>query len=399
MGYNNTATTLTLTAKLTPIGRQKLVSNDNSVIKTFSLGDSDANYNVNLLLGTGQVPSESGDIGFGNTTSNSTANNIRLSSFVIVNSSGSISKPVSSQSINLVTEGAANGSTIISGSNLTMNVVNRVNALTDPLVNLYKTFGLSLDSNEDTIISGTTFENGGLSDTAFSGISVSKVLIVAIDNSQYGEAIDGKTVKLEIPTSAGTFSMYSTFMSNQTQDTILDSQIRDAASALTPFGSNVAAMFCDTIKKPGNNAALSWATGYGLSKPFSINGKQKFNLQNNTNISLTADTAVGVAYLDKGFVVITNPNIVNSFVASAATGTTITIDSVSTNVSQIITCIADRGEFGASTNTTFTEGDVSRISEVGLYDDFGNLMAYGKTDRHISKNINEFLALSITITI
>ena len=399
MGYNNTATTLTLTAKLTPIGRQKLVSNDNSVIKTFSLGDSDANYNINLLLGTGQVPSESGEIGFDNTTSNSTANNIRLSSFVIVNSSGSISKPVSSQSINLVTEGAANGSTIISGSNLTMNVVNRTDGLTDPLVNLYKTFGLSLDSNEDTIISGTTFENGGLSDTAFSGISVSKVLIVAVDNSQYGEAIDGKTVKLEIPTSAGTFSMYSTFMSNQTQDTILDSQIRDAASALTPFGSNVAAMFCDTIKKPGNNAALSWATGYGLSKPFSVNGKQKFNLQNNTNISLTADTAVGVAYLDKGFVVITDPSIVNSFVASAATGTTITIDSVSTNVSQIITCIADRGEFGASTNTTFTEGDVSRISEVGLYDDFGNLMAYGKTDRHVTKNINEFLALSITITI
>jgi len=399
MGYNNTATTLTLIAKLTPIGRQKLVSNDNSVIKTFSLGDSDANYNVNLLLGTGQVPSESGDIGFGNTTSNSTANNIRLSSFIVVNSSGSISKPVSSQSINLVTEGAANGSTIISGSNLTMNVVNRANSLSDPLVNLYQTFGLSLDSNEDAIISGTTFENGGLSDTAFSGISVSKVLIVAIDNSQYGEAIDGKTVKLEIPTSAGTFSMYSTFMSNQTLDTILDAQIRDDSAVLRPFGSNVAAMFCDTIKRPSNNAALSWATGYGLSKPFSINGKQKFNLQNNTNISSTADTAVGVAYLDKGFVVITNPNIVNSFVASAATGTTLTIDSVSTNVSQIITCIADRGEFGASTNTTFKDGDVSRISEVGLYDDFGNLMAYGKTDRHITKNINEFLALSITITI
>ena len=68
-------------------------------------------------------------------------------------------------------------------------------------------------------------------------------------------------------------------------------------------------------------------------------------------------------------------------------------------VYQIINCVADRGEFGSSTNPTFEFNDTPRISEVGLYDDIGNLIAYAKPDRQISKNINEFLALSIKISV
>ena len=63
MGFLNTATTTTLTAKLTPLGRQKLVSTNNSLISYFSLGDSDANYNTSELLTTGEVPAISGDYG------------------------------------------------------------------------------------------------------------------------------------------------------------------------------------------------------------------------------------------------------------------------------------------------------------------------------------------------
>jgi len=35
-----TGTTIELKAKLTPTGRRKLVSNDNTLIKNFALGDS-----------------------------------------------------------------------------------------------------------------------------------------------------------------------------------------------------------------------------------------------------------------------------------------------------------------------------------------------------------------------
>jgi hypothetical protein len=42
MGYNTTAATQTLIAKLTPLGRQLLVTSNNTLITSFSLGDSDA---------------------------------------------------------------------------------------------------------------------------------------------------------------------------------------------------------------------------------------------------------------------------------------------------------------------------------------------------------------------
>jgi hypothetical protein len=114
---------------------------------------------------------------------------------------------------------------------------------------------------------------------------------------------------------------------------------------------------------------------------------------------LTADTLVGIAYLDKGFIVITDPTIVNAYVSSAATATTVSFNSQSVGVYQIVNCIADRGEFGSTTNPTFEFNDIPRISEVGLYDDVGNLIAYAKPDRQIPKNINEFLALSIKISV
>lgn len=400
MGFNSTASTLTLTARLTPLGRQKLVSTNNALIKTFSLGDSDANYNMDLTLESGQVPGINGNIGFANTSSNSTSSFIGLSSYLIVNPSGSIQKPVSSQSVNIITENSVLGSVVVSGSNLTMNYIDRNNFLTDPLVNLYKSFNLSLDSNDDTLFTGTTYINGGFSDTALSGLGSSKIIVIGVDNSKYGELMDGKTVKVELPTSAGTYTIYSTYLGGLSPLHELDARFTDQAAATGKFGFNVAPMFCDTIKKPnGGDASLSWATGYGLAKPFSVNNKQTYNLQTNTNLSLTADTAVGMAYLDKGFIVITDPTIVGNYVASAATATTVTVDSVSTSVTQMITCIADRGEFGGTTNLSFGAGDVPRISEVGLYDELGNLIAYGKTDRHVTKNVNQFLALSVNITI
>jgi hypothetical protein len=156
----------------------------------------------------------------------------------------------------------------------------------------------------------------------------------------------------------------------------------------------------DDIMRPnGGSPSLSWATGFGTVKPFSNNNKQFYNLQTNTNLGLTADTVIGVAYLDKGFLVITNPTIVNNFTSSATTASTLTFESVSSAVYQNVTCLANRGEFGSSTNTTFTGSDIPRISEVGLYDDLGNLIALAKTDRQVTKNINEFKAFNIKINL
>ena len=94
MGFNTTATTTTLTAKLTPIGRQQLVSNNTSLISGFSLGDSDANYYASEALTTGEVPSEGGSISSTSGTTNSTPTNVTIRSSLVVNSSGALVKAV-----------------------------------------------------------------------------------------------------------------------------------------------------------------------------------------------------------------------------------------------------------------------------------------------------------------
>ena len=84
MGYITSAITTTLTAKLTPLGRKLLVSTNNSLITTFSLGDSDANYNVPLPLNTGEVPSDGGSIGPNSGATNSVASNVNLKSYLVL---------------------------------------------------------------------------------------------------------------------------------------------------------------------------------------------------------------------------------------------------------------------------------------------------------------------------
>jgi hypothetical protein len=400
MGFISSANTITLNAKLTPLGRQRMVSTNNGLITTFSLGDSDANYYVPLTLSTGQIPAEAGEIGANASFSNSTAQNVKLKSPIIVNSSGLLRKPVESQSITVSTDLLSNGFTTVSGNNLTQVIIDRNNYNTDALVNLYYSFGLPLNTNNDNTYTGITYANGGYSDTALSAISQTKILLIGINNSNYGECIDGKTVKIELPTSAGTYTIYSTFQNNGNSLAIQDANIRDTSVVTSYLDDNIAMLFSDSIATPnGGSGSLSWATGYGTTKPFSINGKQLYNLQTNSNIGTTADTIVGIAYLDKGFMVITNQQIISNYTSTAATATTVSFNSVSTSVYQNITCVAARGEFGTSTNSTFTGSDVVRISEVGLYDNLNNLIAIAKTDRQVTKNVNEFLALSVKINL
>lgn len=401
MGFNSTASTVNIIAKLTPTGRQRLVSTNNSLISTFSLGDSDANYYAALPLNSGEVPSLAGNIGVLNTSGNSVTSNVSLKSILLVNSNGVTKKSVESQSINILSETIQNGVNTITGSSITNVVINRNDFNTDSYVNLFYTFGLPLNVANELLFTGTTNLNGGFSDTAYSALAKTNILVLGIDNSVYGEMIDGKSVNVSLPTTAGTYNIYSTFQNKNTPLNTEDARYNETSLQSAKIGNNIAFLFSDEILRPnGGDPTLSWSTGSNTNKPFSTNQKSLFNYQTNSNLNLTADTIVGVVYLDKGLVVITDPNIVSAYTASSlatTSATSITFNSISTSIYQNITCIADRGEFGASTNLTIGASDSPRISEIGLYDNLGNLIAIAKPDRHIVKNVNEFLALGIKI--
>lgn len=400
MGFIGTAATTNIIAKLTPIGRQLLVSTNNKLITKFSLGDSDRNYNVTSSLATGEVPNDGGNIGPNSTVTNSVGSNIRLKSLLLYNSTGALQKPVEIQSTTISSEIVSNGVTIASGTTLTHDLVDRYNYATDSLVNLFYSFGLPITAAQILNYTGKTSSQGGFSNTGLSGLSDNNILVIGIDGAEYGEMLDGKTIKLALTTTGGTYNIYSTFQNTGIPTKIQDSNYVDSSTTTSSLGNNLAFLFSDTIKKPnGGDATLSWSTGYNSVKPFSLNKKQLFNLTTDSNIAQSADTCVGVAYLDKGFLVITHPTIVDSFNLTASTATTVTFNSISTSVYQNITCIAGRGEFGSSTNPTFSKGDIPSISELGLYDDSGNLIAIAKTDRQIPKTVQQFMALGVKIVL
>ncbi len=400
MGFLPTASTISLTAKLTPLGRKKLISTNNLLITKFAFGDSDANYYSPLTLATGKIPTAGGNIGSDSGTTNSVFTNVGIKSPIIASASGSLFKIVEPQSITINNQFISLGQTIVSASSLTQVLINRNSGATDSLVNLFYSFGLGLNTADDIIYTGRSFSNGGYADTALSGLSNYRIAVIAIPNANYGEILDGKQIKLSITTTgagANTYAIYSTFQKTSIDSAIQDANYTDASANIAQFGNNVALLFTDDLQKPNNDSTLSWATGFGTVKPFSVNNKQFFNLTNTSQLSLEADKAIGIAYLDKGFLIITDPSFISGF-NPASTSTTVTYNSVSTKVSQNIICIANKGEFATSTNKTFTSGsDSIRISEVGLYDKDNNLIAIAKTDRHITKNINQALMLSVSI--
>jgi len=429
MGFITSANTLTVTAKLTTIGRQKLLVNSSNLITHFALGDSDANYNVEYPLTTGEIPSLAGDLTSISATTGGIDNGYQLRSKLIrgtVSSTGGVStrqntkKPVETSSTMVVAEKKWIGKKTLSGATLTQEIIDRTNITGTAYTktNLFKSFNLPITDADKAYFSTVTYPNG-FKNTALENINQDKVLVINIPNEYYGELIDGKSLKLDITVSGVTadtiYTVYSTYQrslsSLQTQDNNYKETSEDLkfkSNSENPqlvgynkLGNNVSFLFCDDIAKPNQSGLKSWATGYDTFKPYSQNSKELFNLTTSSSISKTADTAVGIAYLDKGFIVITSPTIVNYFTDELSTATTVTFNSVSTEVSQKVTCIVNRGEFGLSTNPTFnkTANDKPRITEIVLLDSTDNIIAGAKLDRQQELPNDGFLALGVKIVV
>jgi len=431
MGLIDSATTVTIRARLTDVGRRKLLTNTNTIFSNFVLGDSDANYNTSEDLTTGRIPTNSGDLGVNGSTNDNIYNNVGVSSRLFVTVAPIVSKSVERNSSVINTTTTIVGEETVSGDSLTFLQINKTLSNSEN-TNYFKSLSLPITDSSINTFTGTTSQNGGWSDTPFSGLGATKVLMGVVDNSKYGEIIDGKSIKLTLPvytgfTSGGTgtgittYTLYSTYPNTTISNSSLDSDYVDrSAYPQTIFkrSINVSYLVSDDIQKPNNDTTKSWSTGYDSFKPFSINGKELINVQTVTTTGINADKIAGVFYLDKGIFAITDETIVNNiavnFSGDVETTTTnnglglyyytggsynCVVDSIQKDLVQNIVCIAARGEFYNSQNETLTVSDDVRISEVAITDTAGNVLAIGKTDRHIVKKKNDFVVFDVQIVI
>lgn len=397
MGFIDSGATFTIKGKLTPVGRQLLITNTNTLINTFVLGDSDADYTVFSGLTYGQVPDFSGD----KNTVNNGGNDYSMKSMLYYNGT-TTAKPVEVSSLSINTSFNYLGVSTIeySGGSISQYIIDKSAGTTDLLTNLFYSFGLPKSASELITFTGLSSFQGGYNDTALSGLSSDKVLVISLKSNEYGEIIDGKLLKINLTTTASSYTIYGTFENQNVPLTDYDNEIVETSASLSVFGNNRVLLFSDNIAKPNLDSTKSWSTGYATIKPFSsIPQKETWNYVTNSALSLTADTPVGIAYLDKGFIVITDPTIVNDFdlTGVTSTATTIEFNSVNSAVSQQITCIADRNTFVNSSNSTFTTGETPRITEIGLFDATNNLIAIAKTNRTYYKSANEIVVFNVLI--
>jgi hypothetical protein len=433
MGLISSANTITITAKLTKAGRERLIEESNTIITNFVLGDSDANYKTKEALGTGLIPVNSGNLGENGAVNNNIDGGIDIKNRLYLTNTQRKIKTIEDGSYQLRGEVVNVGETYVSGSTLSFLTLDRTDTTNDE-TNYFKTLDMPLTDARKAVFSATS-ENGGWLDTAFSGINTDNILMVNIDSDKFGELIDGKSMKGVIPVATGyssggsltaitSYTFYSTFVdTNELSLVDLDNKYEDETiytSGLFNGGMNVAYLVSDNVQKPNNDSSKSWSTGYDEYKPFSEKKKQLINPTTITESSINADKIIGIAYLDKGLIAFTDPDIVtgitqsfnfsgdvntttvsNSLGFTYMTGSTynLTIDSCLNNLVQNIVCIAGRDEFYRTDNDTWNESDDIRISEIGLTDVSGQLLAIGKPDRHIIKKKNDFVIFDVQIVI
>ena len=431
MGFINSATTITVTARLTKLGREKLIKNNNQIFSHFILGDSDANYNTSAVLTTGKIPVNSGDLGYNGTVNDNIAEGVGVNSKLYVTTAPTTKKPVEPGSAALELTLRLVGETTVSGSNISyVNIVKSATSV--DYTNLFKSLSLPINPANVNIFNNTNSSNGGWSDTPFSGLGNSNILLGVINNDQYGEMIDGKSIKIDLPVYTGyttggtatgltTYTLYSTYPKTTIPNTMLDTQYKDKSSyPQTLFSNqiNVSYLVSDELQKPNTDPTKSWSTGYDTFKPFSLGNKETINIQNVSTTGINVDKIAGVMYLDKGIFAITDQTIVNN-IATNFSGDTDTniltnslglyyysastynsvVDSIQNDIVQNIVCIAPRGEFYNTQNVTFTLNDDVRISEVAITDVSGNVLAIGKTDRQVVKCKNDFVIFDVQIII
>jgi hypothetical protein len=339
---------------------------------------------------------------------------------------------------------------ITGGSGLTYSLCDRI-SLTEKNTNYFVSFNLPVSYS--ALPSGSTL---ALSNPEIFQINVDKVVVVPIPREYYSEIIDGRSITFTVPQVDG-MTMSSKTIVSSTYTTLQKKQTNAF------LGNNLSFLFCDEINRPytgttgGNShsANTTWNTPSYSNRPAAVpysilvpatdvnTDQRPFSAQNqaitvtptyptNTNQGYNYDIPVGFACLDKGFMVLTHPKIVNNIpwsqgfeeitnAANSLSGTSniyfntnSSINFIDININYItaVVCIALPAEFFFTNNPSWdliknaqefnnntNNYDPLYITEIGLYNLKNELIAIAKTSEPVLKGYTDIINFSLEIDV
>lgn len=347
----------------------------------------------------------------------------------------------------------------ISSSGLTYTLCDRTELNTRE-ANYFISF--KVPYNSDQLSTGSTLST---QNPELQQLNVDKMVISPIPRDEYNEIIDGRSVTFTVPQVSGATSMSAKTVVSSTY-----SQLSKSQDSIL-LGNNIAFLFSDDINLPrtgttmgGNpsvnaiNTRSTWevtpfvnrpqAHAYSDLEAVDINTDTRpwsgvdlsvyveETYPTNTNAGYNYDIPVGFAVLDKGFMVLTHPDIVdnipwnegyklhsndsNSGISSgttdiyftASTNSSLTYSDIRINFRTSVVCLALPTEFVFSTNPSWdldfniqelsngTNGfDPVQITEVGLYNIKDELIAVAKMSEPVEKNFTNLLTFNLDIDV
>ena len=307
-------------------------------------------------------------------------------------------------------------------------------------------------------------------------LNVDQIIIVPIPTEFYSEFIDGRTITMTVPVSGSSTPNLLSGVTLISSTYTAVKPLKSESSIL--LGDNIVFLFSDDINKPytgktrseiddviDNSTVSSWdPTGEYKDRPGAtsyLEIKDKYNTDQRpiSGVSYAVSVAngypdnrdgynydipCGFAVLDKGFIIITHPQIVNSFpwtsgftsdnqayvddfnISSktnihftgssiadvSAEGAILSFQDIDTSFKMTAVCLALPREFYISNNITwdkdkaisqingqegFVNYDSIFISEIGLYNAIGELIAVAKLSEPIEKTYVNAITFEINL--
>jgi hypothetical protein len=347
------------------------------------------------------------------------------------------------------------GSTFIdlNGSGLTYSLCDRTIG-TDKNTNYFMSFNLPVTYS--ALSSGSTL---ALSSPEILQINVDKIVVVPIPREYYSEFIDGRSITFTVPQVSGGTAMSAKTIVSSTYS-VLQKKDNDIF-----LGNNIAFLFCDEINLPytgrtggaiSNSANSTWNTTVYTDRPAAVpysdlatndiytdkrpNNSIKYatpvtsTYPTNTNQGYNYDIPVGFVCLDKGYMILTHPGIVDNMpwsqgyeqytnAANTLSGTSniyfadttksdVTFLDMNVNYKTSVICIGLPGEFYFTSNPSwdlnknaqeFNNGtnnfDSLYLTEIGLYNRNGELVAVAKLSEPVEKTYTNLLTFNMDIDV